>query len=626
MRTLYSFVFIILFVKICNSQVNSFQLSYGESGNDVINSVASLGERGYLLFGTTNNFLSNRTDLILIRINAEGVILWINRYGGAGDETAEHVESTADNGYILSASTTSFGAGNSDLLLIKTDANGIVTWSRTFGGSANDFSACIKEVPEGGYIVAGRTQSFGQGGDDGYLIRINNQGNLIWSNSYGTINNERFYYVNNTADSGFIITGIENTSNFLRYDQLVLKTDSRGNITFINSYGDNGGVANDASDCIRQTNDGGYAFSGHYQSFGAGGLDLALTKINSTGDLEWARVYGNNGNERAWDFQITENNDYLLSGYTSSYGNGNNDAVAILVNNDGTIEWSRTYGGRSNEEFNECIINNDSILLVGFTESIGSGSQDMYVVKTDFNGNLSDGCTNMGTDLIQNSTVTPSVRRINHIRRNLDQATSTFNPNIQRVTLELNLIRSTNPCLTTTPVTLVNFSFCKEEQSVSLCWQTSNEINTNSFVIEQSLNGILFDSIGYVRASNEREKNNIYKYYLPYNDNDTYYRLKISDFDGYYEYTNIIYHHHEKEDLFAFPTYFSSSFTIKTPNTPFQKTDVEIIDINGVQRHKSTYYNIENIIIDTFSWPQGLLFLRITNSDGNYYVTKIIKE
>jgi len=625
MKTLYLPLLCIFFQGF--SQVSPFQRSYGGTNDDLANSIVSLGNNGYLILGTTSNFNSRNTDLILFRINSDGTTQWANRYGGPQNETAEHAELTSDGGFILLANTTSFGAGNSDLLVIKTDINGSVEWSRTFGGSRNDFSACIKQVADGGYIIAGRTQSFGSGGDDGYLIKINNQGDMLWSNAYGTNNNERFYYIDNGPNNGFVITGIENTSRSLNYDALVIRADENGTIISNNSFGDNGGLANDASDCIRATSDGGYAFSGHYQSYGSGGLDLALTKVDSRGRIEWARVFGNTGDERAWDFQIDEFNNYVLSGYTTSYGSGANEALAIRIDKVGIPKWSRTYGGTANEEFNECIINGDSIVFVGYTASIGAGRSDMYIVKTDSLGTAPNGCLGQ-TNLIRNSSITPQIRRVNQTTTNLNQLTLSSDVSVTNVSIILNNIATITPCQQTTPVTLINFSLYKEDNNNFLNWQTSNEINTKLFIIEQSLDGIKFDSIGYTLAINKEHKNTSYKYLIPeITDERSYYRLKILDFDGYTDYTNVVYMYNENQKFNIYPTYFQNTINIKTNTRNINTAIIEITNINGIELYKETYTNGDSMEINTEEWPRGIFIVRIINVNGkDQFIKKIIKE
>ncbi|MBC7485832.1 MAG: T9SS type A sorting domain-containing protein [Cytophagaceae bacterium] len=610
------------------SQVVPFQRSYGGTNDDLANSLLSLGNNGYLIFGTTSNFNSERTDLTLLRINSDGTTQWANRYGGDQNETAEHVELTSDGGFILLANTTSFGAGNSDLLVIKTDQNGQVEWSRTFGGLSDDFSACVKQVQTGGYIIAGRTQSFGQGGDDAYLVRIDADGNILWSNAYGTVNNERFYYIDNAQNNEFIITGIENTSSTLNYDALVIRIDANGSIISNNSFGDRGGRFNDASDCIRATSDGGYAFSGHYQSYGAGGLDLAITKVDALGRIEWARVFGNNRDERAWDFQIDKFNNYILSGYTTGFGNGGNEALAIRINRNGIPQWTKTYGGTANEEFNECIINEDSIVFVGYTRSMGAGGSDIYIVKTDSLGTYPNGCQVSQTNLIRNSRITPQIRTVNQTRTNLNLRTLSSNISLTGVSILLSNINTTNPCQQPTPVTLIDFSIYKEDNNSFLNWQTSNEINTKEFIIERSLDGIKFDSIGFTLAINKGQKNTNYNYIIPIiNNESSYYRLKILDFDGYMEYSNIVYMYNENENFNIYPTSFTNNIDIKTITKNINPILIQIVNSNGVELYKETHSNGNSIQINTEQWPLGIFIVRIVNIDGkNEFIKKIVKN
>jgi len=392
MRFFLIYFFVIFYFRNSYSQ-SKFQSSYGGTNSDIGVSVSVKDDKSIIFFGTTSSF-SGSTDLILSKINEYGITIWSKTYGGNLNETAVHFEKTSDGGFILLGNTNSFGAGSDDIYMIKVDSLGYIHWSKTYGGLQGDFASCVKEVPEGGYIVVGRTQSYGEGGDDGYIVRVDENGNVSWNKSYGTFNNERFYYIDNTLDQGFIVSGIQkNFSNF--FDQLVVKLDSSGNVIFSKNLGDAGGMDNDAGDCIKQTSDGGYVCSGQYRAFGSGDEDLALTKIDEFGSLEWAKVYGNIGDDRAFDFSIDELGNIILAGYTNSFGIGGFDAFLVKVDQFGTPFWSKTYGYTADDYFAEIKIEQDGYIMVGYTNSFGVGGQDIFIVKTNFEGENNISCTNV---------------------------------------------------------------------------------------------------------------------------------------------------------------------------------------------------------------------------------------
>ncbi|MDF2456378.1 MAG: hypothetical protein K0R51_2371 [Cytophagaceae bacterium] len=379
-------------MSIGNAQ-NLFQSSYGGINSDMAVSVSFFHNGNAVSLSTTNSFNGNN-DLLLSKIDEEGNTLWSKTYGGGLSETAVHLERTSDNGFILLGNTTSFGEGNEDIYIVKTDSIGNIAWSKTYGGSQGDFSGCVKEIPGGGYVIAGRTQSYGEGSDDGYLLKVDSNGDVLWSRSYGTSNNERFYYVDNTNDGGFIISGIQKyQSNY--FDKLVIKVDGSGSIIFSKNFGDANGVGNDAGDCIKQTIDGGYILSGQYRAFGSGGEDLGLTKIDASGNVQWSKVYGNIGDDRAFDIAIDDFGNYILAGYTNSFGLGGFDGFLIKVDQLGSPIWYKTYGYAADDYFSEIEIGPSGYIIAGYTNSFGIGGQDIFIVKTDFEGFDNISCNNI---------------------------------------------------------------------------------------------------------------------------------------------------------------------------------------------------------------------------------------
>jgi len=132
---------------------------------------------------------------------------WNRTFGGGDDDWAYFVQQTNDGGYVLVGLTQSFGAGNDDVWLIKTDANGNEIWSKTFGGSKGERGYCVRQTNDGGYIIAGYTMSFGAGGYDAWLIKTDANGNEIWNKTFGKERTDWGYSIQQTSDGGYIIAG-----------------------------------------------------------------------------------------------------------------------------------------------------------------------------------------------------------------------------------------------------------------------------------------------------------------------------------------------------------------------------------------------------------------------------------
>jgi hypothetical protein len=182
------------------------------------------------LAGYTNSFGAGRNDIFLIKTDANGNISWAKTYGGTSGDYAYSVRQTSDGGYIVAGYTSSFGAGLYDAFLIKTDANGNRIWAKTYGGADWDLAHSVQQTSDGGYIVAGYTDSFGAGGDDFLLIKTDANGNVQWAKAYGGTDGEDAWSVQQTSDGGYILAGYTASFGAGSWDAFLVKTDVNGNI------------------------------------------------------------------------------------------------------------------------------------------------------------------------------------------------------------------------------------------------------------------------------------------------------------------------------------------------------------------------------------------------------------
>ncbi|MBN1860297.1 MAG: PKD domain-containing protein [Candidatus Thermoplasmatota archaeon] len=163
---------------------------------------------GYVLTGWTFSsgpgYVGNAW---LVKTDNEGNQQWSHAFGGDDVDRGYHVQQTTDSGFIITGYTSSFGAGLDDVLLIKTDSSGNEQWIKTFGGTGRDYGYCVEQTIDGGYIITGYTLSYGAGGDDVWLIKTNAEGEKRWDRTYGGVNSDVGYHVQQTTDTGYIITG-----------------------------------------------------------------------------------------------------------------------------------------------------------------------------------------------------------------------------------------------------------------------------------------------------------------------------------------------------------------------------------------------------------------------------------
>ncbi|MFZ8835176.1 MAG: T9SS type A sorting domain-containing protein [Candidatus Caldipriscus sp.] len=250
-------------------------------------------------------------------------------YGGTDYDWAFAVQQTLDGEYILAGGTYSFGAGSDDIFLIKTDANGNIIWSKTYGGTNWDFAYSVQQTSDGGYIVAGKTNSFSGGGV--FLMKTDANGNIIWAKTYeGTV----AYSVQQTSDGGYIVAGRTDSFGAGGSDIFLIKTDANGNISWAKTYG---GTSSDWAYSVQQTSDGGYIVAGWTTSFGAGGSDFFLIKTDANGNVSWAKTYGGTDYDWAFAVQQTLDGEYILAGVTYSFGADSTDIFLIKTDANGNI-------------------------------------------------------------------------------------------------------------------------------------------------------------------------------------------------------------------------------------------------------------------------------------------------
>jgi hypothetical protein len=326
--------------------------------------------------------------ILMVCINpasaAPGDTIWTRTYGGSEDDYAYSVQQTTDGGYIIAGKTESFGAGETDFYVVKTDGVGDTLWTRTYGGSAFEQANDVQQTKNGGYIIAGRTSSYGAGICDIYLVKTDNIGDTLWTRVYGGYNWEDANAVRQTADGGFIVIGNTWSAHVYNSDIYLLKTDSYGDMLWARIYDRNGDIDDGFS--VLQTDDGGYMVAGVTCPYGYSRPDFYLMKIDSIGNIVWTRNYGGDDGEAAHDLIECTDGGFVMVGYTNSYGAGFFDYYMVKVNDVGDTIFTRIFGGSGEDMANSVIQTPDNGFLIAGTDGSFGELFDYYLVRTDSNG------------------------------------------------------------------------------------------------------------------------------------------------------------------------------------------------------------------------------------------------
>jgi len=244
-------------------------------------SLIQTSDGGYAIAGSTYSFGAGQLDVYVVKLDANGNLQWTKTIGGPASEAGSSLIQTSDGGYAIAGSTKSFGAGEKDVYVVKLDANGNLQWTKTIGGGDRDEGHSLIQTSDGGYAIAGYTYSFGAGFSDVYVVKLDASGNLQWTKTIGGKSWEAGRSLIQTSDGGYAIAGFTKSFGAGREDVYVVKLDANGNLQWTRTIG---GENEDLGNSLIQTSDGGYVIAGYTESFGAGGRDVYVVKLDKNGD------------------------------------------------------------------------------------------------------------------------------------------------------------------------------------------------------------------------------------------------------------------------------------------------------------------------------------------------------
>jgi len=377
----------------------------GGSESDYAYSIQQTSDGGYILAGGTASYGAGSTDMWVMKLHPDGTIAWQKAYGTGVLEEALSVQQTADAGYIVAGQTTVFATGESDIWILKLTCDGTITWQKGYGlARIPEQVSCIRQTVDGGYVVAGCTHNPRSASTDILILKLNSDGSAAWQKSYGGSDDDCAYSIQQTADAGYIVAGGTSSFGAGSDDIWVMNLNSDGTVAWQKTYG---GSDWDRAYSIQQTVDAGYIVTGQTSSFGAGNTDIWVLKLNSDGTVAWQKTYGGSDADAAYSIQQTADAGYALTGETWSFGTdplrilrsgttNSGDIWILKLNSDGSVTWQKTYGGNGADSALSIDQTLDTgYIVAGVTSSFGAPSANLWVSKIDAGGGIS-ACTNMG--------------------------------------------------------------------------------------------------------------------------------------------------------------------------------------------------------------------------------------
>ncbi len=354
--------------------------------NEGCYSVHPTADGGCIFGGQTSAYGAGSNDVLLMKYDAAGSLIWGRTAGGAENDICTSVQPTSDGGYLIGGVTFSFGAGHQDFLLLKYNSSGNLIWARSVGGYSMDYCNSILPTADGGWLAFGYTYSYGAGGSDFILLKFNSSGNLSWAATAGGEDSESCLSVQQTADGGYLAGGYTNGFGATATDIFLVKFDASGNLNWARK------IDADAKDncySILPSSDSGWIITGNTFDYGTSDWDVILLKFNSSWGLNWARKIGGWYKDFCQSVQPTAGGGLIVAGETCSYGHiSDYDAMLMKFNSSGSLNWARAIGEYPQRDSCSSVrpTADGDFIAGGSTYGYGSGGADCLLLHTDSSG------------------------------------------------------------------------------------------------------------------------------------------------------------------------------------------------------------------------------------------------
>ena len=316
---------------------------------------------------------------------ASGQGSFVEVLGGPALDRGVNASPVRNGGYVAVGVTRSFGQGGDDVYLVRTDAAGAPLWTKAIGGASDDSGWSVHELADG-FIVGGYTRSAGAGGFDFYLVRTDLGGDVQWSRTYGGPGDDYCWALLPIRGGGFLLAGETASQGAGEEDFLVIETDAAGVELWSRTYG---GKKGDRCFSVAPADDGGYVLAGQTYSRGAGDRDVLVVKIKANGDPEWSRAFGGAASDVGHCVTRSAGNSFLVTGYTTSFATSGDDPYLVKIDSRGNVLWTRVIPMDGvNHTLTGDRATDGGYFLVGFTDYPSTGRTAALVVKTDGDGQL----------------------------------------------------------------------------------------------------------------------------------------------------------------------------------------------------------------------------------------------
>jgi len=373
-------------------------ITIGGTSDDEAHSVFQTKEGDYLITGRTDSFGDKKGNFWILKLDKNGTVIWQKTIDGGGIDSASSIQETQDGHLIAVGNTTPTGRSDSQIWVLHLTKNGNPFWQRTYGGTAIDSAASVQETIDGGFLIAGTTSSAGAGSSDIWIFKLSHTGDMVWGITYGGTAEEEAFSLQATMDGGSIVVGRTTSYGAGASDIWILKLTSEGLVDWQRTYG---GTKDDIGYSIQETADGGFIVAGSTQSFGSGDLDFFVIKMSDHGKVQWQKAFGGTSTDIGYSVCRAKDGGYLIAGKSNSFGteihegrippSELSDILILKLDAGGTVQWQKTYGGNYSFDEARSIVPTASggYIAAGTTNSWGASfSHEFFVLKLRSDGSI----------------------------------------------------------------------------------------------------------------------------------------------------------------------------------------------------------------------------------------------
>jgi hypothetical protein len=590
------FLFFFSFIPSLYSQIY-FEKTYGSIYDDEAHFIEKTADGGFIVTGRSKARNGSDYDIFLLKINKNGVQDWFNVINNPGNDWGRGVRQTSDNGYIVCGELAV--TGGLDYTLAKFDNNGNKKWQKTYNKKASDRPSFLQITSDGGYFVCGYSETSSGVSVDGFLLKTDKDGKVIFSLLLDNSDNEALYGMVEVSD-GYITTGYSNTGS----TSLINKISKTGTLLWSRELNAGSGSNGFFQSSLYNSN-----IVTARSTDRSGTRDIWVYKFDLNGNTVWSKAMGTSLYDEAFGLIHNPYGDFVVAGF-SAVNAASFNGTLFRCDENGIILWSKTYGGINDDRLYDVkSMGFDGNVACGYTASSGNGNKDIYILRIDNDGNAGSTCSYASAG-ISSIDFTPSVTNPALTSTAVIDST-TVNP-----ILSLPIIVTTDVCDNALPVTLVSFKAKWNGRYNELQWYTAQEVNANRFIIERSMDGDHFLNIGTVDAEGSETMGHAYIFEDEERPQGTsYYRLRKEDVDGKFAYSEIkVVFIETQETVFISPNPNNGSFNILLTGQT-STVNIQVHNALGIMLYQSSYAAAQTISfpISLIGQRPGMYIVSVTN-------------